>query len=516
MLFDLRILRRTETKRRSWKRPKRLGAALATFAVVFISLTASAQAAPSNDDFANATPLAGPPLGVEFDDNKGAGKQSGEPNHAGNPGGHSVWYSWTPSVNAHVVVSTCTLGPGIDTLLAVYTGSAVNGLTPVASNDERAEARCHSTDSEVEFTASAGTAYRIAVDGKNGSEGEFELVLRGPAPNDDFGNAETIESGAFDGTTDLATKQSGEPNHAGNAGGHSVWYSWTPSSSGQAFISTCVFFGGFDSLLAVYTGSTVNGLSPVASEGGAADGCGPWTDSEIVFTATAGTTYRIAVDGKDAGEGSFELRVKAKPDNDEFADARVLGSDLPAPAAGTTGLATKQSGEPNHAGNAGGHSVWYSWTPSAGGPVRISTCANAADNDFDSLLAVYTGSTVGGLTAVASDDDGGGCKSTDGAVEFTATAGTTYKIAVDGKGGSEGNLKLMFEGSLDGGGSESGGGGGGATNDSSSTPAPLAVLPTPQAALESKPRPLKCKPGFKKKRTHGKAKCVKKKHKRRK
>ncbi|HEY5708057.1 MAG TPA: hypothetical protein VIS51_01530 [Solirubrobacterales bacterium] len=492
-------------------RGRRLAPTLSIFGFAFLALAASAQAAPANDDFLNATPLSGPPLSAEFDDNEGATKQTGEPNHAGNAGGHSVWYSWTPSIDTHVVVSTCTIGGDLDSLLAVYTGSAVNSLSLVASNDERAEERCNSTDSEVEFTATAGVTYRIAVDGKGGSEGPFGLVLKGPAPNDEFANAETLESGAFvPGTTELATKQDGEPNHAGNAGGHSVWYSWTPSSSGEAFVSTCEFFGSFNTLLAVYTGSAVSSLTPVASNGAAANGCGPWTDSEVAFDATAGVTYRIAVDGEGGGEGSFELRVKAKPDNDEFANARVLGSGLPAPAVGATTLASKQSGEPNHAGNAGGHSVWYSWTPSSGGPVSISTCSHAVDNDFNTLLAVYTGSTVAGLTTVASNDNGGGCKPNDSKVAFTATAGVTYRIAVDGKGGSEGNFKLMFEGSLDG------GGGGGATNGDSSTPALPAALPVSQGALEPKPKPLKCKPRFRKTKVHGKVKCVKKKGKHRK
>src|SRR4051812_28033757 len=232
MLFDLKILRSTKSKPGSWMGAKLFVTALPLFGLAFMVLAASAQATPGNDDFANATPLAGPPLSVEFDDNKEASKQAGEPNHAGITGGHSVWYSWTPSIEAYVVVSTCTLGPGVDTVLAVYTGSAVAGLTPVASNDERAEARCHSSDSEVAFEASAGTTYRIAVDGKGGSEGEFELVLRGTPPNDEFDNAEPIEPGAFlPGDTSFASKQAGEPNHAGITGGHSVWYSWTPSNS---------------------------------------------------------------------------------------------------------------------------------------------------------------------------------------------------------------------------------------------------------------------------------------------
>ena len=201
----------------------------------FFVVAASAHAAPANDDFANAKPLAGPPLSVEFDDNVGAGKQLGEPDHAGNAGGHSVWYSWTPAYDAQVVLSTCTIGGSLDSLLAVYTGSAVNALTPVASNDDGSENAATRPTAKLHFDADAGITYRIAVDGKNGSEGEFELVLRGPPPNDDFANAQAIEPGAsiHSGSTFLPPSRPASPTTRATPAGHSVWYSWTPSSSGQ-------------------------------------------------------------------------------------------------------------------------------------------------------------------------------------------------------------------------------------------------------------------------------------------
>jgi len=495
---------RTESKHRSWASVKSLAAALPIFVLALMVLAASAQAAPDNDDFLNAKPLSGPPLSVEFDDNKGATKQGGEPDHAGNAGGHSVWYSWTPSIGAHVVVGTCTLGGNLNTLLAVYTGSAVNSLTPVVSNDERAEDRCNPTDSEVAFDASAGTTYRIAVDGKGGSEGEFELVLRGTPPNDEFGNAEAIEPGAFlSGNTTFAGKQAGEPNHAGDAGGHSVWYSWTPSNSGPAVVSTCTLGGSLNPVLAVYTGSAVNGLTPVAS---ADDGAGICSvgDGKASFEASAGTTYRIAIDGKGGSEGGFELRLKARPDNDEFADAKTLAGSLSSLVAGSTAQATKQASEPNHAGDAGGHSVWYSWTPSNSGLVHLSLCSNLLDGSLNSLLVVYTGSTIGGLAPVASNDDAGTCWSTDSALDFTASAGTTYRIAVDGKGGSAGDFHLAFKAS-----SEDDGGGGSVGGGGSSLVPPLG--PASPAASVDKPRQLRCKRGFRKKVLRGKARCVRKK-----
>src|SRR5213593_4436723 len=47
--------------------------------------------------------------------------------------------------------------------------------------------------------------------------------------NDNFAAAQAITgtSGSITGTNVEATKEAGEPNHAGNAGGKSVWYSWT-------------------------------------------------------------------------------------------------------------------------------------------------------------------------------------------------------------------------------------------------------------------------------------------------
>jgi hypothetical protein len=63
-------------------------------------------------------------------------------------------------------------------------------------------------------------------------------------------------------------------------------------------------------------------------------------------------------------------------------------------------------------------------------------------SSFDTLLAVYTGSTVSALTRIASDDDSGG--SLTSRVSFSAVAGTTYRIAVDGYGAASGSVKLTW------------------------------------------------------------------------
>jgi thiol-disulfide isomerase/thioredoxin len=59
---------------------------------------------------------------------------------------------------------------------------------------------------------------------------------------------------------------------------------------------------------------------------------------------------------------------------------------------------------------------------------------------FDTVLAVYTGNSMGSLTPVASNDDDGSI--TTSRVSFEAIAGTTYRVAVDGYRGASGQVTL--------------------------------------------------------------------------
>ncbi|MGN6201911.1 MAG: InlB B-repeat-containing protein [Solirubrobacterales bacterium] len=406
----------------------------------------------ANDDFAQAQALPGSPNVSVSGSNALADKEPGEPNHAGKPGGSSVWFAWTAPETGPFVISTCPYFENSpDTLLAVYTGSSLSGLTPVAAGDDSPSA-CQEVGSEATIEAVAGTTYRIAVDSK-GEGGIFSIDIKGKPANDDFSSAQALGSGSAmaGGSTRFADKEPGEPNHAGNPGGHSLWFSWTPSKSGPVDLYACGQRPGVDTLLAVYTGSAVSGLTPVASNDDVAavpqnEGCQVADgNSETVFNAAAGTTYRIAVDTKDS-EGLFTLGLEVAPANDDFAAAQDMYEWMPTSISGITKLASKQTGEPDHAGAAGGHSLWFSWKARSDGPVSVQTCTRSGA--FDTVLGVYTGSSFGGLTPVVSADDGQsrkGCRATDSAAEFDAEAGTTYKIAVDGKTGV-GGFQLILEG----------------------------------------------------------------------
>src|SRR4029453_13587366 len=66
-----------------------------------------------------------------------------------------------------------TAGSGFDTLLAVYTGTAISNLVLVASNDDINGL----LTSEVSFSAQAGTNYLIAVDGFDGARGNIVFTI---------------------------------------------------------------------------------------------------------------------------------------------------------------------------------------------------------------------------------------------------------------------------------------------------------------------------------------------------
>ena len=125
---------------------------------------------PANDSFANRIPIAGSALGVSGV-NSNATKEFSEPNHGGNAGGKSVWWTWTAPFSGRASVRTA--GSNFDTLLAVYTGSAVNGLATINSNDNDGT----NLTSRVTFDCVAGIPYPIAVDGRAGAAGNIMLTL---------------------------------------------------------------------------------------------------------------------------------------------------------------------------------------------------------------------------------------------------------------------------------------------------------------------------------------------------
>ena len=139
-----------------------------------------------------------------------------------------------------------------------------------------------------------------------------------------------------------------------------------------------------------------------------------------------------------------ELRVAADALNfkDQFEDRVLLSlveDEGEIKGVGDNVGATRQAGEPRHAGLAGAHSVWASWQASANGYVKLETTGSS----IDTTLAVYTGNSLESLVEVASDDDRGSEISSE--ILFGVRAGEIYQIAIDSPLGQEGRIALELE-----------------------------------------------------------------------
>src|SRR5215208_2106221 len=206
---------------------------------------------------------------------------------------------------------------------------------------------------------------------------------------------------------------------------------------------------GYDGTISTLATNPLGGRQGFAAESNG------YISSRVNLSSLAGQNvrfrFRIGTDSfvDDFGWFIDDVRVYTcesgvtTPPNDAFASSQTL-TGANATATGTNVNATKEAGEPNHASNAGGKSVWYKWTPQASGTTTINT----AGSNFDTLLAVYTGGAVNSLSQVEKNDDennAGGVITSK--LSFAATAGTTYRIAVDGynlngAGAEAGNITL--------------------------------------------------------------------------
>lgn len=137
------------------------------FVVPRIDLLA-AVGAPSNDAFSAARSLSGT-SGNATGWNYNATAETGEPLHAGIVGGRSVWWQWTAPATGTLALDTN--GSDFDTLLGLYSGTAVSALTAIASNDNATG----KTSSALSAHVVQGTTYHIAVDGKAGASGAVTL-----------------------------------------------------------------------------------------------------------------------------------------------------------------------------------------------------------------------------------------------------------------------------------------------------------------------------------------------------
>jgi hypothetical protein len=357
---------------------------------------------PFSDSF-SAAPFLTAPTGVVQSVNFDATAETGEPPHNGRPAKRSVWANWIAPSAVEGIVKFRVAGT-FDTVLAVYTGGLTGGLTEVGSDDDSGDF----LGSRVSFRTQRQMVYHIAIDGVGGAEGIFllewdfeptqeSLPIFGLEPFD-----QTVIAGA-----DAMFRVTGGSN-----------YTWQWFFNGQPLLSQ--------------TQPTL-----VVKD------AGPNNVGEYFCRAFEGNRFRdtrkvrLQVNMNDLGgadpfsrttEKFFDVRQSA---NDDAAksNAKTVAHGYSGSQIFSTIGSTKEIGEPNHCGIAGGASEWFAYQAEANGRLFIDTDGS----NFDTVLAVYTGPGDSFATLVSVDcDNDSGLDGKDSRVDFAATSGTIYWIAVDG------------------------------------------------------------------------------------
>lgn len=370
---------------------------------------------PANDNFTNATKVIANG-GSFITNNKRATTESGEPVHSGvASAAASLWWQFTPTNNATVLIDTA--GSAADTIVAVYTNTTLATLQPVISSDDVGSRK----QSFVLLNGKPGVPYRIAIASHDtNSTGTIRLAIT-PGGVPDTNAPSVVITSPLSGLT-LTTNRIEMTGTAidpdpSPSGLQEIQFRVTSSSQGGG-----QNWGGGSSL-ATYSLISTN-----------------WARAIGLFEGL--NTIEVTV--RDvAGNQSAPVSIEATyrpldPPNDFFVNAITLAGTTDTNTVNTLN-ATKEVGEPNHADNPGGKSAWWKFQPPFDGVLSLTT----SNSTFDTLLAVYSGSTVTGLTAVAFNDDAApGVPGGVSALTVTVRSNTLYRIAVDGFDGVSGVVFL--------------------------------------------------------------------------
>jgi len=219
-----------------------------------------------------------------------------------------------------------------------------------------------------------------------------------------------------------------------------VWFTWTAPASGSTTVATCAGVG-FDSVIAVYNGTTCPGGASIACND---DGCAP--QSTATFTAVASQDYVFQIGGYNGvtGAGTFSISgPPVPPANDDCATpTAIAGTGLfPFTVVNAT-AGTQGQAEPSclfFAQTAIGSDVWYAWTAPSTGIATVSTCGQTS---VDTKMAAYSGGVCPAAAAIACSDDNCSLQTT---IQFACQSGSVYMLQVGtfpGASQGAGNLDI--------------------------------------------------------------------------
>ena len=361
-----------------------------------------------NNNFANRTT---DQRHVGDDDGQQRGRDQGDrrAEPVGNSGGKSVWWTWTAPSSGSVQIDT--IGSSFDTILGVYTGSSVSALTTVASDDDSGG----NYTSKVTFNAVAGTTYQIAwtATTTSGGVGQHHAACQphlgrypGAERQHDLVDVARDHQGTAGATTSFTVSGSGLSANASvtvvapsgceiSLSGSSGFANMLPlsASSGGTLSSTQIY-----SRISALAATNISGI---ISLNDSVDNC-----SKLLPVSGTVTPVTGPVNNNFANRTTDQRHV-----GDD--DGQQRGRDQGERRAEHRGQQRRQVGLVDVDG------------PSSGS-VQIDTIGSS----FDTIMGVYTGSSVSSLTTRGQRRRQR--RELTSKVTFNAVAGTTYQIAVDG------------------------------------------------------------------------------------
>lgn len=274
-----------------------------------------------------------------------------------------------------------------------------------------------------------------------------------PNPLHDFLGAAVVLGSSLPSTsigdTECATAEPNEARYTSQVPVNSLWYSWTAPSNLAVSVTTCHPSTVIDTRLNIWSGphnGTPGDLTFVATDDDDSDCQFGTTMSTVELAPTTGTTYHFQVDGDGAERGVVRIVVREveRPDNDDLSSPEVLPAGETTFSQTTDG-ASSQVGEPAgscwFAGNPVETSVWFAWTATATGAVRVDTAGSSYDTDL-TIYDTSAGTAFADLVEIGCGADEGGPPDYLAAGQALVTQGQTYYFQVDGYNSATGTLQL--------------------------------------------------------------------------
>lgn len=378
------------------------------------TLYASLYPNPANDNFANASLLDLP--GSTAGTTLGATTEEGEPRPWGT--GYTVWYKFVPDESGELLIGAeSSFTPHV----TLFKGTSLTALTMLHSTEIYGPA----VDSSFGFVEAGQTYYlQVSSDGWS-PDGDFILnAAIGLTPDVVIAAFSTAEAPADEPVqVNITVANTGSAGSGANFTMH--FFSSTsriPSSKFNPLLAVQV-----DALDSGESANLTVSLPPDSFDSGI---------RTLIAYADATDSVRESNEVNNLATANLTVGPPRVLERDNLSQANLLL--LPSSVAGSTNQATTEPGEPLLCGSSTmGKTIWFRVIPNASGVLTATT----AGSDFDTVLALYTGSSLGSLQQLKCNDDAGGNTRTSRLFQMV-TGGQTYYIQLGGYKGESGQFKL--------------------------------------------------------------------------